>query len=68
MPIEIDLERLRALLEPSDVQLIEVLPKNEYEEEHLPGSINIPLKLMTADSVSGLDKSRPTIVYCWDDI
>lgn len=68
MPGEIDLPSLQALLERGDAQLIEVLPQNEYEEEHLPGSINIPLKSMNAESVSSLDPSRPTVVYCWDDI
>ncbi len=68
MPRELDLPSLQALLERGDVQLIEVLPENEYAEEHLPGSINIPLKSMNAGSVAGLDRSRPTVVYCWDDI
>ena len=64
MPKEIDLRGLRELLERGDVQLIEVLPQSEYEEEHLPGAINIPLKSMNADAVSGLDKSGSTVVYC----
>ena len=68
MPTEIDLARLRALLDREGVQLIEVLPQNEYEEEHLPDAINIPLKSMNAHALSGLDKVRPTVVYCWDDI
>ena len=67
MPTEIDLAHLRALLGRGDVQLIEVLPENEYEQEHLPGAINIPLKSMNAGSVAGVDRSRPTVVYCWDD-
>lgn len=68
MATEIDLPGLRQLLDRGGVQLIEVLPKHEYEEEHLPGAINIPLKSMNADAVSGLDRSCPTVVYCWDDI
>jgi len=68
MPRELDLDGLRRLLKEGDVQLIEVLPENEYVEEHLPGSINIPLKSMNEDSVSGLDKLRPAVVYCWDEI
>jgi rhodanese-related sulfurtransferase len=67
MPTDIDLTRLRGLLDEGGVQLIEVLPGNEYEEEHLPGSISIPLKSMNAESTSSLDGSLPTIVYCWDD-
>jgi rhodanese-related sulfurtransferase len=68
VPTEIDLTDLHSLMEGSEVQLIEVLPKNEYEEEHLPGAINIPLKSLSRDSVSALDESLPTVVYCWDDI
>jgi rhodanese-related sulfurtransferase len=67
MPRELDLDGLQRLLKDGDPQLIEVLPEHEYEEEHLLGSINIPLKSMRPDAVSGLDKSRPTIVYCWDE-
>lgn len=67
MPTEIDLGRLRQLLEGPH-QLIEVLPEKEYAEEHIAGAINIPLKSMNRGSIIGLDPSLPTIVYCWDDI
>lgn len=49
-------------------QLVEVLPEKEYEQEHLPGAMNISLKKMTADALAGLDRRRPIIVYCWDDV
>jgi rhodanese-related sulfurtransferase len=68
MPKEIDVARLGELLERGDVQLLEVLPEREYEEDHLPGAINIPLKSLTPDAVARFDKSRATVVYCWDDI
>jgi len=48
-------------------QIVEVLPRKEYAEEHLPGAINISLLHMNASSVSVLDKKRPVIVYCWDN-
>ena len=47
-------------------QIVEVLGRKEYAEEHLPGAINVPLLHMNASSVSVLDKKRPVIVYCWD--
>jgi rhodanese-related sulfurtransferase len=47
-------------------QLVEVLPAEEYKEEHLPGAISIPLKHLDPERVAGLDKRRPVIVYCWD--
>jgi rhodanese-related sulfurtransferase len=61
----IDYQGLRRLLD-GGAQLVEVLPAEEYAEEHLPGAINIPLKLLDADSAAQLDKGRPVIVYCGD--
>lgn len=61
----IDYQDLRRLLD-AGAQLVEVLPADEYAEEHLPGAINIPLKELDADSAAQLDKSHPVIVYCWD--
>jgi rhodanese-related sulfurtransferase len=65
MPTTIDAQGLRELLERG-VQLVEVLPEEEYREEHLPGAINIPLKQLTAETASRLDGGRPVAVYCWD--
>ncbi len=67
MPTDIGVEELRRLMAASQRQLIEVLPREEYEEEHLAGSINIPLKDLDIDAVRGLDRTRPVVVYCWDD-
>jgi rhodanese-related sulfurtransferase/CBS domain-containing protein len=61
----IDYQGLRRLLDEG-AQLVEVLPAEEYAEEHLPGAINIPLKQLDAESAAQLDRSRPVIVYCWD--
>jgi rhodanese-related sulfurtransferase len=47
-------------------QLVEVLPAAEYAEAHLPGAINLPLKLLNRQSAAQLDMSRPVIVYCHD--
>lgn len=49
-------------------QLVEVLPKAEYDEEHLPGAIHLPLRALTEATASGLDRSRAVIVYCWDGL
>jgi rhodanese-related sulfurtransferase len=65
MPTRIEIDRLRELLD-GGVQLVEVLPAEEFEEEHLPGAINIPLKALDAQSTATLDKSNPVVVYCWD--
>jgi rhodanese-related sulfurtransferase len=67
MPTAIDLDEVRRLLERGDAQLVEVLPEREYEEEHLPGAVSIPLKTLTAETAASLDRARPIIVYCLDD-
>lgn len=65
MPQEIDIDEIRQLL-AAGAQLVEVLPPEEFEEEHLPGAVNIPLKQMTEQATASLDNQRPVIVYCWD--
>ena len=65
VPTPIDRHRLRELM-TSGAQLVEVLPGAEYDEEHLPGAMNIPLKQLDADAVALLDRSKPVVVYCWD--
>ena len=61
----IDREELERLI-ADGAQLVEVLPRDEYEEEHLPGAISIPLKELDAGSVGVLDRDRPVVVYCYD--
>jgi rhodanese-related sulfurtransferase len=59
--------RVRELVDQG-AQIVEVLPKEDYEELHLPGAISLPLKQLDADSAAALDRSRPVIVYCWDGL
>ena len=65
MPTLIDRSRVREMLK-GDAQLVEVLPRREYDEEHLPGAISIPLRELSRTTTSLLDKTRPIIVYCYD--
>ena len=65
MPTEIDRRRVQELLQDG-AQFVEVLPEDEYADEHLPGAINIPLKAIDAASVRRLDRDRPVIAYCYD--
>lgn len=67
MATRIDVEEVQALL-AEGAQLVEVLPADEYEEQHLPGAISIPLKALNADTTAVLERGRPVIVYCWDSI
>lgn len=47
---------------------MEVLPAGEYDEMHLPGAVNIPLKILVATTTARLDPQRPVVVYCWDGL
>ena len=67
MPRSIDVAQLRELLDEG-VQLVEVLPAEEYAEERLPGAVNIPLKQLDAESATQLDRGNAVVVYCWDGL
>lgn len=47
-------------------QLVEVLPREEYEEEHLPGAVDIPLKELDRKSARLPRREEPVVVYCHD--
>lgn len=65
VPTELGRSDVQRLLEEG-AQLVEVLPVDEYKDEHLPGAINIPLKELAEAAPRLLDPSRPIIVYCYD--
>ncbi|MCZ6614297.1 MAG: rhodanese-like domain-containing protein [Chloroflexi bacterium] len=56
-------DEVQRLIRDEGAQLVEVLPPAEYEEEHIEGAINIPLKGLDQETTSRLDKDRPVIVY-----
>jgi rhodanese-related sulfurtransferase len=58
-----DVQRLVA----AGAQLVEVLPADEYDAEHLLGAVHLPLKSLTREAAGRiLDRGRPVVVYCWD--
>ncbi len=65
MPTTIDRSRVREMLQ-AGAQLVEVLPRREYDEEQLPGAISLPLRELGRPTTNRLDKNRPVIVYCYD--
>jgi ArsR family transcriptional regulator len=65
MPTEIERDEVCRMIE-GGVQLVEVLPAQEYEAEHLPGAINIPLQQLNRQTATQLQQDRPVIVYCYD--
>ena len=68
MPTPVTRDEVRRLV-AGGAQLVEVLPREEYEEEHLPGAIHLPLKSLTAATAAEvLDRARAVVVYCWDGL
>jgi rhodanese-related sulfurtransferase len=61
----IDREQTQKLV-AQGAQLLEVLPADEYREDHLPGARSIPLSQLNRDTAATLDAQRAVIVYCWD--
>ena len=65
MPTQIDRDEVRRLV-AAGAQLVEVLKPEEYEGDHLPGAVSIPLRNLDGAAAKVLDRDRPVIVYCWD--
>jgi rhodanese-related sulfurtransferase len=65
VPKELDRSQVESLVQEG-AQLVEVLPADEYEEDHLPGAVSLPLGRLETEAVELLDRTRPVIVYCWD--
>jgi rhodanese-related sulfurtransferase len=64
MPGEIERAGVQRLIEQG-ARIVDVLPSEEYDLEHLPGAVNIPLWDI-AERSGELDRSRPVVVYCFD--
>lgn len=62
---EIDRDEVQRLI-GQGAQIAETLPKKEYDEDHLPGAIHLPLGRLETEARRLLDPARPVIVYCWD--
>ena len=65
MPQEIDRANVQRLMREG-AQVVEVLPREEFEQDHLPGAISLPLRRLETEAKEQLDPARPILVYCWD--
>jgi rhodanese-related sulfurtransferase len=45
---------------------VDVLPRDEHAESHLPGALNLPLATLDRRRTARLAQERPVIVYCHD--
>lgn len=60
-----EVRELKQLL-AQGAQLVDVLAADEYELDHLPGAISIPLRDLNTETTAHLQKDRPVIAYCYD--
>ena len=65
-PATVTTEELRRMVESGDPQLVEVLPAADYDQEHLPGAISLPLPDLDPTAAERLDRDRPVVTYCYD--
>jgi rhodanese-related sulfurtransferase len=66
MPEEIRRDEVQRLLSEG-AAVVEVLPRHEFEQEHIAGAINLPLRELrreSAESLIGSDRQRPVVLYC----
>jgi len=57
-----DVQRLAA----QGAHVVEVLPRDEYDELHIAGALSIPLKELGDRAPRELDQSRAVVTYCHD--
>jgi rhodanese-related sulfurtransferase len=57
-----DVQRLVAL----GGQVVEVLPREQYDELHIKGALSIPLKELDARGARELDPRVAVVTYCND--
>ena len=55
---------VQGMMKNKDVIIINTLSKLEYELQHIPGSINIPIDTITGSNLLPLDKNTPLVFYC----
>lgn len=65
MPTVIDRHAVQQLVQQG-AQLVDVLGAREYDAEHIPGAMNIPLRTLSRETAKRLDPRRPVITYCHD--
>ncbi len=53
-------------LQAEGAQIVEVLPREEYEELHVAGALSIELAELDDRAPAELDSARPVVTYCHD--
>ncbi len=63
MVTAIDRSEMLRLIGEEGAQVVDVLPEREHTDSHIPDAINIPVKRLTAETVSVLRRDKPVVVY-----
>jgi glyoxylase-like metal-dependent hydrolase (beta-lactamase superfamily II)/rhodanese-related sulfurtransferase len=63
LPI-LDVDELKALLESPGLQLADVRETTERDSGYIPGSTNVPYRLLRKLGCGALDRSRPVVTVC----
>lgn len=66
MPSNIDRDEVGRLIAAGAAQVVEVLPRGQYDWAHLPTALHLPLSDMDETVASRLDRRRPVVAYCND--
>jgi hydroxyacylglutathione hydrolase len=60
----VDIAALKRLLDEGDVQLVDVREAYERDASYIPGSRNIPYRLLRHTAAESIDADRPVITIC----
>jgi hydroxyacylglutathione hydrolase len=60
----VDVAELKRLLDAGDVQLVDVREASERDVGYIPGSRNIPYRLLRSAGSESLDAARPVVTIC----
>lgn len=61
---EISAPEVKNMIESGKAVVVHVLSGTEYEMQHIPGSINIPIIDMETTTALPRDKTTPLVFYC----
>lgn len=60
----VDVAELKRLLETADVQVVDVRETTERDDGYIPGSRNIPYRLIRKLGCGALERSKPVVTVC----
>jgi hydroxyacylglutathione hydrolase len=60
----VDVSELKRMLDSTDVQIVDVRETTERDSGYIPGSRNIPYRLLRKLGCGALDQSKPVVTIC----